>query len=141
MVLLLSKAEYTKFHPIVMRQEHNIVLVMRKNNNKNIKESFGKRVKYYRKLRGLTQAELAYSLNKTEETISNIERGINSTKFEVINDIAQVLSIDISELFYFAEDIRIKDQEKFGLIKEVIKILNEKDKKYINGLLNLLKNQ
>lgn len=116
-------------------------MTMKNHNRKNIKRSFGQRIKYYRKLKGLTQAELAYSIDKTEETISNIERGANSTKLEVIDNIAQILSVDIMELFNFSEEIKIKDQEKFVLIKEVIKILDEKDKKYINGLLSLLKNQ
>ena len=114
---------------------------MRANNHQNIKRSFGQRIKYYRKLKGLTQAELAYSIDKTEETISNIERGANSTKLEVIDNIAQILSVDIMELFNFSEEIKIKDHEKSALIREVIEILKVKDKKYINGLLNLLKNQ
>ena len=112
---------------------------MKKNKSKNIKKSFGDRIKYYRALKGLTQSELAKKIGKTEETVSNIERGLNSTKLEVIQDIARALSIDIMQLFDFVKDGEIKDKEKFALIKEVVAILNEKDRKFISGLLQVLR--
>ncbi|MFT6105956.1 MAG: transcriptional regulator with XRE-family HTH domain [Rickettsiales bacterium] len=117
----------------------NIVLSMKNNTSQNIKQSFGKKIQYYRKLKGLTQSQLANTVGKTEETISNIERGLNSTKLEIINNIAEALDVDIMELFNFKEESKIKDRAKFSLIKELIHLIDKKDKKYILGLLNLLK--
>ena len=44
--------------------------------NNDIKKDFGDKVRYYRKLKNLTQSQLSERINKTEETVSNIERGI-----------------------------------------------------------------
>lgn len=112
---------------------------MKNNKSPNIKKSFGNKIKYYRNLKGLTQGQLASKIGKTEETISNIERGLNSTKLEVIRDISKALSIDIIQLFDFTENYTIKDRKKFALIKEVLAILHKKDPQFINGLLQILK--
>ena len=114
---------------------------MKNKDTQNIKKSFGNRIRHYRTLKGLTQSQLANAIGKTEETVSNIERGLNSTKLEVIDEIAKALSVDIMELFNFNEESRIKDKEKFASIKEVLAILNEKDKKYINALLKVLQQE
>ena len=114
---------------------------MKNKDTQNIKKSFGNKIRYYRTLKGLTQSQLAEIIGKTEETVSNIERGLNSTKLEIIEQIAKTLSIDIMELFNFNEESGIKDKEKFASIKEVLAILNEKDKKYINALLKILQQE
>ena len=114
---------------------------MKNKSTSKIKKSFGNKIKYYRNLKGLTQSQLAQAIDRTEETVSHIERGLNSTQLEVIENIAKALSVDMSDLFDFGEYGKIKEKEKFALIKEVIEILNEKDKKFINNLLNVLKSQ
>ena len=114
---------------------------MKNKSGQNIKKSFGKKIQYYRNLKGLTQSELAIVIGRTEETVSNIERGTNWAKLEIISKIAETLDVDIMELFNFADDKKIKDREKFSLIRDVINILENKDKKYIRGLISLIKNQ
>lgn len=111
---------------------------MKKQSGQNIKKSFGKKIQYYRKLKGLTQSDLAKAIGKTEETVSNIERGLNSTTLESIEKIAKSLSVDTMELFNFADAKKIKDREKFALIKEVIEILEKKDGKFVKKLIGLL---
>ena len=89
----------------------------------NIKKSFGSRIKYYRNLKGLTQSQLAQAIGRTEETVSHIERGLNSTQLEVIQNIATVLSVEMSDLFDFnSHGHQTMDKEKFALIKEVIEM-------------------
>ncbi|MDA7704960.1 helix-turn-helix domain-containing protein [Rickettsiales bacterium] len=111
---------------------------MKYDNNFNIKKSFGNKIKYYRSLNGLTQSQLANTIGRAEETISHIERGLNSTSLGIIQKIVEILSVEISDLFDFNDYGTIRDKEKLTLIKEVIEILNDKDKKFIIDLLGVL---
>lgn len=137
-LLIISKAYYTKYCSIVAIPSHNIISTMKNKTSWNIKKSFGKKIQYYRKLKGLTQSDLAKAIGKTEETVSNIERGLNSTTLESIEQIAQTLSIDVMEFFNFDDKQKIKDREKFALIKEVNRLLEKKDQKFIKGLITLI---
>ena len=73
----------------------NIITIMKKAKSPDIKKSFGKKVKYYRSLKLLTQSQLASKIGRTEETVSHIERGMNLTQLEVIENIAKALSSSI----------------------------------------------
>jgi len=65
----------------------------------DILKEFGLRVQFLRKEKGLTQAELAEKIERTEDTISNIERGISSTRIETAARIAEALKVQLSDLF------------------------------------------
>jgi transcriptional regulator with XRE-family HTH domain len=51
-----------------------------------------------RKSMGLTQEELAALINRTPESLSNIERGHSIPTIETLYDLASVLKLDISSL-------------------------------------------
>lgn len=63
--------------------------------------AFGKNLRKYRKLKGLTQEQLAIDLNIEISQISRIERGVINTSIGNINAISKVLKIDIKDLFDF----------------------------------------
>ena len=60
---------------------------------------------YYRKLRGLTQAELAEATNLSRTHISNIEapNGKTSISLNKLFDIADVLEVPVKDLFDFRD--------------------------------------
>ena len=75
--------------------------------NKRINEFrlLGLTIAYYRKLRGLTQAELAEATNLSRTHISNIEapNGKTSISLNKLFDIADVLEVPVKDLFDFRD--------------------------------------
>lgn len=65
----------------------------------------GLTIAYYRKLRGLTQAELAEATNLSLTHISNIEapNGKTSISLNKLFDIADVLEVPVKDLFDFRD--------------------------------------
>ena len=63
----------------------------------------GLTIAYYRKLRGLTQAELAEATNLSRTHISNIEapNGKTSISLNKLFDIADVLVVPVKDMFDF----------------------------------------
>ena len=107
--------------------------------NNDIKKDFGDKVRYYRKLKNLTQSQLSERINKTEETVSNIERGITSTGIELIQVLANALDVKTRDLFNEDDIIApYLDKEKIDLSLEIIRLLGSKSKKYIKSIINIL---
>lgn len=65
----------------------------------------GLTIAYYRKLRGLTQAELAEATNLSRTHISNIEapNGKTSISLNKLFDTAEVLEVPVKDLFDFRD--------------------------------------
>ena len=65
----------------------------------------GLTIAYYRKLRGLTQAELAEATNLSRTHISNIEEKKEKTSISLnkLFDIAEVLEVPVKDLFDFRD--------------------------------------
>ena len=65
----------------------------------------GLTIAYYRKLRGLTQAELAEATNLSRTHLSNIEapNGKTSISLNKLFDIADVLEVPVKDLFDFRD--------------------------------------
>ena len=65
----------------------------------------GLTIAYYRKLRGLTQAELAEATNLSRTHISKIEapNGKTSISLNKLFDIAEVLEVPVKDLFDFRD--------------------------------------
>ena len=107
---------------------------------KDIKKQFGNNVKYYRKLRKITQFDFADMIGKSEETVSNIERGIPSTGIELMEKIAEALNVEIEQLFD-RKIIEINsniDMKRNDLIDNLVEVIKAKDEKFLNNLLGVL---
>lgn len=72
--------------------------------------NIGKKIKKYRKLKKLTQKQLANQIEISEMSIRRYERGERQPTVDVLNLIANALDIDTSELLVspedYSEDIR-----------------------------------
>jgi len=73
-----------------------LVVVM---HSETLRERFGRNTANHRTTAGLTQEQLAEIVDVTPVTISNIERGKKSPRFDLIQAIADALCIDPAELF------------------------------------------
>ncbi len=61
----------------------------------------GLNIAYYRRLRGLTQLELAELLNIDRTHISSVESGSGGVSLDVLFDFEKKLNIPLKELFDF----------------------------------------
>lgn len=107
--------------------------------HQDIKREFGYRVRYYRKLKDLTQFQLAERIGKTEETVSNIERGVTSTGIELMEELAIALDIEIKD--FFDDKTRVNahlDTETFVLMNEIVAILQKRGTKYLKSLRTII---
>lgn len=59
----------------------------------------GRRIRAYRKLKGFTQRSLAEKMGISVAVIGAVERGTRTAKRQLLEDIADTLDIDVSELF------------------------------------------
>jgi transcriptional regulator with XRE-family HTH domain len=65
----------------------------------DIKKRFGKRLRKLRRDRDLTQDQLADLVGVSLNFIGQLERGESAPSFETMQKMAEVLEVDISELF------------------------------------------
>ena len=65
----------------------------------SLKQVLGLRIRAARQRSGFTQEELASRVARTPESISNIERGLQSPSIETVAELARVLGMPIAEFF------------------------------------------
>ena len=65
----------------------------------NLKQTFGKNVKYYRFKNHYTQEKLASLVNTSPKYISRIELGQHNPSLDMIEKIAKALNIEPNKLF------------------------------------------
>lgn len=65
----------------------------------DIKKRFGSRLRRIRRNKDLTQEQLAIQVGVSLNYIGLMERGEKAPSFEMVQKIAEVLEVDISELF------------------------------------------
>jgi transcriptional regulator with XRE-family HTH domain len=99
------------------------------------------RLQAARRQRGLTQEELAFKINKTAESISNIERGIQLPSIETLAYLAHELGIPLAEFLNDipgqkrmpADRLRMETQ-----LREIARDLSNNDLATAIGLLEVL---
>lgn len=82
----------------------------------NERKSFGLRLKAIRKQRRLTQEQLAQILDRSVDSVSNMERGVNLPNFETLRRIAEKLEVPIEALSErMGGDMSEEDKERMWL--------------------------
>lgn len=105
----------------------------------DLKTEIGIRVKSARKMRNMTQAQLAEAIDKSFETVSNLERGKTAPNFGTLDEIAKALGVELKYFFDFeaephtAQRSRMLsdliatthgvDDDKLALITELAKVV------------------
>lgn len=97
----------------------------------------GKRVREERKEKGLTQAELSELIDKTPETICHLENGMAATKLSTIDKLADVLNLEIYELFKEKDPLDLSKIS--GVRLELLQELEETDDETISLVLKLVR--
>ena len=104
-------------------------------NNQSTNENIGKRITKLRKQQNLTQIQLAEKINTSNKHISEIERGVTGISIDM-----QVL---LSQQFHCSIDYLIKgtsyESVDILLPQKILEILNSKNEKEINLLVDYLK--
>ena len=59
----------------------------------------GKQIKKYRTEKGITQEQLGQLVGVTTQAVSKWERGMSCPDIAIIDELADVLGVDINELF------------------------------------------
>ena len=111
---------------------------------------FGKTLKLFRTTKGLTQVEVAMSLDITPEYLSKLENDSKIPSMVLLNRISKVLGIPMQLLVFDsleAEDLPLSKQATFDETKPLLtKLLNlllieeDTDYKKVQKLLQELKN-
>ena len=97
----------------------------------------GSRIRELRKIKGVSQLELAYDMDMSMNTISGIELGKISPKIDTLRKIALKLEVDITELFDFGEK-QSKDKHIRKKIEEVSRRLQPYNKDFIDLVCNAI---
>lgn len=93
----------------------------------------GKKIKYYRQERDMTQNQLADKIGITWEMISRYERGASSP-FEKVKALAEALSVDPLELlqdYYKSNNVAEKILNNIPLFTSSSKKFTEQDTQYV----------
>jgi transcriptional regulator with XRE-family HTH domain len=64
-----------------------------------LKIKFGKKLRRIRRMRDLSQEQLAEKASMSADFISTLERGLSNASFETLQKLAEVLEVEVSELF------------------------------------------
>jgi transcriptional regulator with XRE-family HTH domain len=102
----------------------------------DIKQKIGNRIKYFRELHNITQQQLSENVDTTVETIYNCESG-RKISIQMVERIADALSIPIAELFQF-EEINNKNEKLLNQIHQLCSDKSEKDLEMIKDFIILI---
>ena len=90
----------------------------------DINNFIGERIRSIRKIRGLSQEELAFRANINPAHLGQIERALKSPTLETLEKISNALEISISELFDYYPSNEIDDD---SVSRQINNLLNNMD--------------
>lgn len=93
-------------------------------NDKDLNRQLGQRIKKLRQGKSLSQAELAEKIDKSVDTISNIERAQFLPRLETALSIADALDVKLHELFRI-QDMPQHDRQKLEILDEIFDLLKD----------------
>lgn len=101
----------------------------------NLAKTFGANIQRKRKLLGMTQEQLAELLGVGQHTLSRIERGVLTPKFDRLQDFARHLHTPISELFIDQEDT---DNDINVIIADILSKNTKNEKSSILKIISII---
>lgn len=93
----------------------------------DIKIEFGEKIRRMRQNRGLTQEQLAESIEISQRALSAIERGENFVTSETINKLLKVLNTTSEELFA-TNHLKEPEELHSEILKNISKLLKNPQK-------------
>lgn len=96
-------------------------------NEKKIKENIQKNLIFYRKMRKVTQKELAEGINTAATTISGWERGASTPDIDTLFLICNFLNVTLNDMCgVFKDNGQLSEEE--GILLNTYRTLNQKGK-------------
>ncbi len=105
---------------------------------KSAREMFGERIKEIRKVRRMTQEDIAKKLEINAKSFCRLETGKRSPSLDTIEKIACALSVEIKDLFEF-EHLPIDEQTMEEAKDACIKMLDEANEDELKMLQKIMR--
>lgn len=102
-----------------------------------LKQRFGKRVQSLRRRRDLTQEQLAEAIDRSTDTVSNIETGRLSTRIDTAMRLAETLGVSLSELFDIGDPVPVPEPEHRLALQRLLQLVEPLDFKAIEALVEI----
>jgi len=99
------------------------------------KKDVGKKIKEFRTLRGITQAEIAEAVDMHEKQISRIEAGVHFPTFDNFVKILEILEVEMKD---FDLDMPVKKNSLRNKAQKIINRATDSELKYYIGVLEQL---
>lgn len=105
----------------------------------DLKQYIGKRVKSARLKKGLTQEQLAAMLEKSVETVSNLERGTYMTSMDTLFVVSGILEEPMTYFFEGANDDRDTSAARLSQELELRRMAEDLSDKQLDLAVRLIK--
>jgi len=99
------------------------------------KKDIGAKIKEFRSLKGMTQAELAESVDMHEKQLSRIEAGVHFPTFDNFAKILEILEVEMKD---FDFDTPVKKDSLRNKAQKIIYRATDSELKYYVGMLEQL---
>jgi len=96
--------------------------------------TFGKNLQKYRKLRDLTQLELAEASGFSRTYIGELEQGTKEPSYAAAKKLAKVLAISMDQISYDAEEVDVTKSYYLQEASIYLEKMNAKQKKLADSL-------
>jgi transcriptional regulator with XRE-family HTH domain len=103
------------------------------------KTLIGQRVRAARIERGLTQEQLAERLERSVDTVSNLERGISLPAHATLERLCQALDLRLEEILEPTVSIEAADEESAALLYRVYEVAKQLDRADLQLAYSILK--
>jgi len=100
---------------------------------------FIENMKFYRKQKGFSQAQLAEACDVSNGTIGNIECGVTKPSFDLIIQIAEKLEVKPESLFFNSDESDFKQEISNKFSKEQLKRIRDTFSSAMNNIMEELK--
>ena len=98
-------------------------------------KSLGRRIKSLRKEKNLSQDRLSEKIDKSVDTISNIERGKFAPRLDTALEIARALDVELFELFR-VRDLPLSEMQRTKLLDEIFDLLQDQPEEILRFALS-----
>ncbi len=98
-------------------------------------KGFGSRVKEYRKQIGMTKERFSNEINRSENYVSELEKGNSSCSVHTLHQISKVLKVSVDNLLY-NDKVNMKNlYNNKEILKEIINRCNEEEVSILKDII------
>ena len=97
-------------------------------------KDFGARTKKYREQIGMTKEKFAESINRSENFVSELEKGNTSCSIHTLHQISLALKVSTDSLLYGDDSVMKKEYSNKEIMLEIIERCSEEELKVLKEL-------